>query len=48
MLGLLAVVRPRLPRLPLERSRQAGLDIVGHILFELGLKLQGEGPVEGG
>jgi hypothetical protein len=28
MLGLLGVVRPWLPRLPLGRSRQAGLDIV--------------------
>jgi hypothetical protein len=34
MLGLLGVVRPRWPRLPLGRSRQAGLDIVRHILFE--------------
>jgi hypothetical protein len=34
MLGLLGVVRPWLPRLPLGRSRQAGLDIVGHILFQ--------------
>ncbi len=28
------MVRPWLQRLPLGRSRQAGLDIVGHILFE--------------
>ena len=35
MLGLLGVVRPWLPRLPLGRSRHAGIDIVGHILFEL-------------
>jgi hypothetical protein len=34
MLGLLGVVRPRWPRLPLGRSRQADLDIVRHILFE--------------
>ena len=34
MLNLLGVVQPWLPRLPLGRSRQAGLDIVGHILFK--------------
>jgi hypothetical protein len=34
MLGLLGVLRPRWPRLPLGRSRQAGLDIVRHILLE--------------
>ena len=34
MLGLLGVVRPRWPHLPLGRSRQAGLDILGHIFFE--------------
>lgn len=33
MLGLLGAVRPWWPRLSLGRSRQAGLDIVGHILF---------------
>jgi hypothetical protein len=34
MLGLLGVVRPRWPHLSLGRSRQAGLDIHGHIFFE--------------
>ncbi|HEY2764408.1 MAG TPA: hypothetical protein VGJ13_10415 [Pseudonocardiaceae bacterium] len=34
MLGLLGVVRPRWPHLPLGRSRQAGLDILGRIFFE--------------
>lgn len=34
MLGLLGVVRPRWPRLPLGRSRRAGLDILGPIFFE--------------
>jgi hypothetical protein len=34
MLGLLGVVRPRWPHLPLGRSRQAVLDILCHIFFE--------------
>ena len=34
MLGLLPVVRPRWSHLPLRRSRQAVLDILGHIFFE--------------
>ncbi len=34
MPGLLGVVRPRWPHLPLGRSRQAGLDMLGHSFFE--------------
>jgi hypothetical protein len=34
MLVSFGVVRPQWPRLPLGRSRRAGLDILGHILVE--------------